>query len=123
MAGKNQVKFKQVAGVDQLFVTDGNGVEYQITPSSGGGGPSPSNYITTNYVATGLEGTDFMVTLSTPMLNDTYGLLWSPAGVVAIPVIDLPNIAAGDRTTTQFRVLLAAPLTAGDQLTFVAFAS
>lgn len=81
-----------------------------------------SGGVVTNYVATGAEGTDFMVTLSQEMDNDDYGLVWSPAGVASVPVLDLPNLLAGDRTTTQFRVTLAAALTAGDQLTFVAFA-
>jgi hypothetical protein len=88
----------------------------------GGGGPSPTNYEVVNYVATGLEGTDFTVNIGVVMLNDNYGLLWAPAGVAAVPVIDLPNILAGDRTTTQFRVVAGAALTAGDKLTFIVFA-
>ena len=75
-----------------------------------------------NYVATGSEGTDFNVPIGQTLANDTYGVAWAPAGVVtSVPVIDLPNILAGDRTTTQFRVLLAAAFTAGDHVTFFVF--
>lgn len=120
MSQAKQVKFDETTG--QLVAINGAGTPYTLTPPSGGG-QANTNYVITNYVATGAEGTDFMVDLSVAMLNDTYGLVWAPAGVAAIPVLDLPNIAAGDRTTTQFRVLLAAPLTNGDKLTFIAFAS
>jgi hypothetical protein len=86
----------------------------------GGGGTVPPRIV--NFVATGGEQ-DFMVNIGgAPMVNDNYGLLWSPAGTPsAIPVLDLPNVLAGDRTTTQFRVETLIPLSAGDKLTFVLF--
>jgi hypothetical protein len=86
-------------------------------------GPSPTGYEIVNYVATGAEGTDFFVSIGVVMANDSYGLVWSPAGMSnnLIPAVDLPNIAANDRTTTQFRVVTSAALTAGDKLTFMVF--
>ncbi len=69
-------------------------------------------------VATGSEGTDFMVPIGATLALDTYEMYWAPAGVVNIPVLDLPTALAGDRTTTQFRVTLANALAVGDTLKF-----
>lgn len=84
-------------------------------------GPSPTGYEIVNYIATGAEGTDFNVAIGVVMANDSYGLVWAPAGMSGnlVPVADLPNILAGDRTTTQFRVIVSNNLTAGDKLTFI----
>lgn len=87
-----------------------------------GGGESPSNYVITDYTATGAEGDDFMVNLSTAMLSDAYALMVAVVDAVAVPVITLPNAIAGDRTTTQFRVTTAVQMQAGTVLQFVAFA-
>lgn len=74
-----------------------------------------------NYVATGVEGTDFNVPIGSTLPNDVYNLFWAPKGVASVPVLDLPDTLAGDRTTTQFRVITSANLTAGDILTFLIF--
>jgi len=74
-----------------------------------------------DYVATGVEGTDFMVTIGVTLPNDTYEVYWAPKGVALIPVLDLPDTLAGDRTTTQFRVITSSALTAGDILSFLVF--
>lgn len=70
------------------------------------------------YTATGTEGADFMCPIGTTLVDTTYGVTWSPAGVAAVPFVDLPNKLLTDRTTSAFRVLLNAPLTLGDQLEF-----
>jgi hypothetical protein len=73
-----------------------------------------------SYTATGAEGTDFNVPIGATLAADTYNVgLLGTAGSANFPVLDFPNALAGDRTTTQFRVLSAATLTAGDILKFL----
>jgi hypothetical protein len=74
-----------------------------------------------DYKATGGEGTDFMVTIGATLLNNVYEVYWAPKGVSMIPAVDLPARRAGDRTTTHFRVVTSAALTAGDTLSFLIF--
>ena len=74
--------------------------------------------LTVVYTATGLEGTDFNVSLGVTLPSATYEVYWAPKGVTMIPVLDLPN-GGGDRTTMQFRVVTSATLTAGDKLSFL----
>lgn len=83
-------------------------------------GAPVSLHRTVTYTATGSEGTDFMVSIGATLQSDEYTVLWSPRGVVeSVPVLDLPNSAGSDRTTTQFRVTTATDLTVGDVLVFV----
>ena len=71
------------------------------------------------YTATGSEGTDFMVDIGTTLAADTYEVgLFGIAGAANFPILDFPNALAGDRTTTQFRVMSAATLTLGDIIKF-----
>jgi hypothetical protein len=71
------------------------------------------------YVATGAEGVDFFVPIGATLAADTYEVgLFGIAGAAALPVCDFPNVLAGDRTQTTFRVLTAATLTVGDILKF-----
>ncbi len=71
------------------------------------------------YTATGTEGVDFVVPIGLTLPSAGYGLSWAPAGMAAIPAVDLP--VAG-RTTNSFRVLINAALTAGDVILFTVFA-
>jgi hypothetical protein len=75
------------------------------------------------YVITGAEagaGVDFMVPIGATLAADTYEVgLFGIAGAASVPVADFPNALAGDRTTTQFRVLLASALTVADILKFM----
>ncbi len=92
------------------------------TPSSGescaDGLCSGSPRIIT-YTATGAEGVDFMVPIGTTLATDEYEVgLFGIAGAANFPILDFPSALAGDRTTSQFRVLSAATLTAGDVLKF-----
>lgn len=75
--------------------------------------------IIVTYTATGSEGTDFMVTLPAT-LTDAYEVsFFGAAGAASIPdVWDFPDTLAGDRTSTQFRVLVPAALSAGDVFKF-----
>jgi hypothetical protein len=85
-----------------------------------GAGCGSSRIVT--YTATGSEGSSFMVSIGTTLSNDDYAVLWAPSGVQNIPLLDLPNALAGDRTTTQFRVTIGGEaLAAGEVLTFVIF--
>lgn len=83
------------------------------TELGGGGGGASQSF---RYVATGAEGSDFFVTLPVAEPDDLYAVDIQLAGVTFIVGVDAPDIAAGDRTTTQFRVVTTFPLTAGDQL-------
>jgi len=77
------------------------------------------NYQVVHYTAKGGE-VDFMVKIPSPQADNTYGLLWAPAGMASVTTsLDMPR---ADRTATEFRVKCTA-LTAGDQLTFMVFAS
>ena len=72
------------------------------------------------YTATGSEGVDFTVPIGTTLAADTYEVgLFGIAGAASVPVFDFPNALAGDRTTTSFRVLSAATLTASDIIKFI----
>jgi hypothetical protein len=82
------------------------------------GGCGGSDFRVVTYTATGAEGTDFMVDIGATLAADDYEVLWSPAGVTNLPILDLPTALAGDRTTTQFRVVLADALAADDVLKF-----
>lgn len=96
---------------------------YKAITSSGNAGSSTSTATTVkivDYTATGSEGVDFFVPIGVPMTDGNYAVVWAPEGEVAIPVVDLPN-GGGDRTSTQFRVLMNAQISAGDKLTFVLF--
>lgn len=75
---------------------------------------------TITYAVTGTEGTDFIVPIGATLASDEYSILWSPAGLTTIPLLDLPAGPA-NRTTTGFRVLVAGALTTGDTLTFFVF--
>lgn len=70
------------------------------------------------YTATGAEGTDFRVPIGQTLPDALYSIFWQPMGMTAIPVLDTPD-GAGDRTTTDFRVQINGPLTAGDKIRFL----
>ena len=82
-------------------------------PGGGGGGGSGNAQRFTYTVQVG-DNSDFVVALPAARLTDTY-LIWGSLGdVVAIVGLQYPNALAGDRTTTQFRVVTTASMTAGD---------
>jgi hypothetical protein len=87
----------------------------QPDPVTGTGGG-----LAVEYTATGSEGTSFMVPIGTTVNTTTYTIIWSPAGLTNVPMLDLPQ-GVGDRTVTQFRVLTAVQLAAGETLAFVLF--
>jgi hypothetical protein len=70
------------------------------------------------YACTGAEGADFSVSLPVAWPNDFYFVTASLAGVANLFAIDLPDLAATDRTTTQFRVVTSASVTNGDLIAF-----
>lgn len=92
----------------QPFVTGGG--------SGGGGGATLQAF---RYTCTGAEGSDFNVTLPAARPNDTYFVEGDCAGVAGIMTFDFPDLIAGDRTTTQFRVISSVGVTLGDQIDFM----
>lgn len=89
-----------------------------FVPAGGSGGGGGSTQEAFRYVATGAEGSDFFVTLPAARAVDTYKVFGQCAGVAMIFGMDLPDILAGDRTTTQFRVVTTGAVSAADQIDF-----
>jgi hypothetical protein len=104
------------AGGNLVVAWHANGI-FRIT---GWGGSNVTVY-QVDYTATGAEGTDFSVTIGSTLASDTYTVVWAPKGMASVPIIDLPDTVAGDRTTTTFRVLTSAQMTAGDVISFVVY--
>jgi hypothetical protein len=71
------------------------------------------------FTAAGGEGSDFVVAIPVAMPDDSYVVEATLAGVTAIFGLDAVDLLAGDRTTTQFRVITTAAVTAGDQIDFL----
>lgn len=88
--------------------------------SGGGSGGLTGNQQVFRYIATGAEGSDFFVTLPAARASDVYRVVALLSGVALIVGLDCPDILAGDRTTTQFRVVSTASVSAGDQIDFLA---
>jgi len=92
----------------------------------GGGGATVQSF---TYTVTGLEPdtSDFVVVMPIAQPNDTYEVVASAAGGTVgagglgdfTIGIQMPDVAAGDRTTTQFRVVTSIALVAGDQIDFL----
>lgn len=84
---------------------------------------SVSRTFSVDYIATGTEGTDFDVPIGVSMIDGTYSVTAQSAGGTSgdgtesngVELLDIPK--AG-RTTTHFRVVTGASLTAGDVLEF-----
>lgn len=84
----------------------------------GGSSTSASNAQVFQYVATGAEGSDFNVPLPIARANDTYLIQCTLGDVTLILAYQFPNTLVGDRTTTQFRVVTTAAVSAGDTFMF-----
>lgn len=89
----------------QPFIVYGGG-------ATGGGTPTIQAF---RYTATGAEGTDFNIALPAARASDLYNVLMTPGSSGGIVAANFPDTLAGDRTTTQFRCITSAGLTAGDQ--------
>lgn len=106
----------------------GNRQTTQLTPAPfiirGGGIPQAGTppQVFRRVIAQPADGSDFVVLLPVAMPDDEYSVFPTQAGVAAIVGIDCPDIAAGDRTTTQFRVVTTAPLANGDFVDFLVMA-
>ena len=70
------------------------------------------------YTASGAEGSDFTVTLPAARPDDNYTVTGACNSVASILGLSFPDTAAGDRTTTTFRVITTAALTASDKFDF-----
>jgi hypothetical protein len=99
-----------------LHYYDGT-TDHDIT--AGGGGSGNATLAKQRYTVTGSEGTDFMVTLSVAQSDDLYAVIPLQVKGTAAVFIECPDDSGGDRTTTQFRVLLSAGLTSGDKIDFL----
>ena len=104
------------AGLNLLVAWHTNGI-FRIAASDG----STATVLNVNYTATGSEGTDFTVTIGATMASDVYGVYPANAGAGASGAFlpDCPDLVAGDRTTTTFRVLVADQMPAGHRLDFL----
>lgn len=71
------------------------------------------------WTAGGGEGSDFNVALPTARPNDVYAITFSQVDMNALLGMRFPDALAGDRTTTLFRVITSAAVTAGDIIDFV----
>jgi len=89
-----------------------------VDDASGSGG-NTGNIQAFQYTHAGADSSDFMVTLPAARASGTYIVVATLAGVTSIVGIDAPEVLAGDRTTTQFRVVTTGNITAGDQIDFV----
>jgi hypothetical protein len=98
----------------------GNGV--QATDS--GGGVTELNFpapVTERfrYVAGSVVSSDFFVAMPSAMPDDDYIVKAQLVNAGAILGIRCPDLAPGDRTTTEFRVILTAPLATGESIDFL----
>lgn len=123
--GRFEVQFRH-----SLVRADGPPVNGPFTPIAvttfirrGGGIPNTGNGQFFRYTVTGAEPdlSDFMVPLPAARASDVYRVTGDLAGATVIVGLDFPDLVAGDRTTTDFRLVATAPLTAGDQIDFHVF--
>lgn len=108
------------------FGNGANGAFQGLTPqpfvaTGGGGGGTSGNPEAFVYIATGLEGSDFFVPTPAARANDNYAVFAQGDGEASILGFDCPNIIPADRTTTQFRVVATAAVTAADRIAFFLF--
>lgn len=89
--------------------------------TGGGGSGSLKNVQAFQYVATGAEGSDFSVPLPAGRANDLYQLQCTQGDVTVIVAYQFPNLLVGDRTTTQFRMVTSAAVSAGDTFMFLVY--
>ena len=96
-----------------------NGESFSLLQQSSITGGSSGNLQAFTYTCSGSESDDFMVTLPAARSNDTYKISASKSGGTTLYAFDVPNTIPTDRTTTQFRVTTALPVTAGDTFDFI----
>ncbi len=65
------------------------------------------------------DGSDFFVTLPTPMSTRNYNISPTQAKGSQVVLFECPDEAASDRTTTTFRCITSATLSNGDIIDFV----
>lgn len=84
-------------------------------------GAGAGNFMAFRYTVTGAEPdlSDFMINLPAVRATDNYRVVSTGATMAQNTPFTLPDSLAGDRTTTQFRLLAIAALTAGDTIDFV----
>lgn len=99
------------------------GVTPFIRRGSNLGAGGTGNLQSFRYTVTGAEPdlADFMVPLPAARSTDVYRVTGDLAGATVIVGLDFPDLVAGDRTTTDFRLQATAALTAGDQIDFHVF--
>lgn len=111
-AGKYDLQFALDAGLLNTVTVHAVSI-YEV----GQGTPSSFGITRVTYVATGAEGTGFNVPIGAVLGTASYAVLWTTT-VGNVPIMGAPN-AAGNRTTSQFRVETAAQMAAGETLEFV----
>lgn len=105
---------REPATQGQLFLTP-------LPFVAAGGSSNPGSLQVFRYTVTGAEPdlSDFMVPLPAARSTDVYRVVGTLAGAAALVVFDLPDLLAGDRTTTHFRIIGSDDFTALDQIDFV----
>lgn len=88
-----------------------------VDDGSGGGGGADILAAFT-YTATGAEGSDFFIPFPVALATDNYIPAVSKGGGAQQELYDyqMPDDAAADRTTLQFRIILATDIRSGDKL-------
>ncbi len=87
----------------------------QVGSGSGGGGTTLQIF---EYVVTGAESdlSEIVVTLPTPALDTSYGVVAQCQGVQQIVAFDVPD---ANKTTTHFTAIATGDLITGDRILFV----
>lgn len=105
--------------IDRAF---GSSSTLFLTPrpfiSAGGSAGNTGDAQAFRFTAAGGEGSDFFVTLPVARSTDVYRVQGTLGTVTNILGFNCPDTLVGDRTTTQFRVITTANVTAGDMIDF-----
>ncbi len=86
------------------------------TPGGGGGASVQAFQYTIDQPG---DGSDFLVTLPTPMTTVEYGVWPATAGATPQVGLDCPDVVIGDRTLTEFRVKTTAAMNGGEKIDFL----
>jgi hypothetical protein len=118
-APEGTIYLRFVATAGQVWIKTGaaNTAWSQISTATG---PSTIRTIRRTIVQPA-DGSDFSVTIAPAMPDDSYNIAPNLVDVQQQVTLSCPDTAAGDRTTTAFRVITSAALANNDVLEFTIF--
>lgn len=89
-----------------------------VDDGSGGGGGGTGVLAAFTYTADGTEGSDFFIPFPVALATDDYIPSVSKGGGAQQELYDyqMPDDAAPDRTTLQFRIIVGTDVRSGDKL-------